>query len=102
MLLVEFSLTPIGRGPSVSPWVSRSIDIVDRSGVPYRLGPMGTCVEGEWDEVMGLLKACFDRMAEDCERISISFKGDWRKGASGRLTAKIEKVEATLGRRLKT
>ena len=48
------------------------------------------------------LKACFERMAEDCERISISFKGDWRKGASGRLTAKIEKVEATLGRRLKT
>jgi uncharacterized protein (TIGR00106 family) len=102
MLLVEFSLTPIGRGPSVSPWVSRSIDIVDRSGVPYRLGPMGTCVEGEWDEVMGLLKACFDRMAEDCERISISFKGDWRKGASGRLNAKVQKVEATLGRRLKT
>lgn len=102
MLLAEFSLTPIGKGTSVSAWVSRSLDIIDRAGVPYRLGPMGTCVEGEWDEVMGLLKACFERMAEDCERISISFKGDWRKGASGRLTAKVEKVEATLGRRLKT
>ena len=63
---------------------------------------MGTCVEGEWDEVMAVLKACFERMAEDCERISVSFKGDWRQGASGRLTAKIEKVEATLGRKLKT
>jgi uncharacterized protein YqgV (UPF0045/DUF77 family) len=41
-------------------------------------------------------------MAGDSERISISFKGDWRRGASGRLTAKIEKVEATLGRKLKT
>jgi uncharacterized protein YqgV (UPF0045/DUF77 family) len=41
-------------------------------------------------------------MAEDCERISISFKSDWRRGASGRLTAKIEKVESTLGRKLKT
>ena len=102
MLLAEFSLTPLDKGGSVSAWVSRSVDIIDRSGVPYQLGPMGTCVEGEWDEVMGLLKACFDRMAEDCGRISISFKGDWRKGASGRITAKIEKVEATLGRRLKT
>jgi uncharacterized protein (TIGR00106 family) len=102
MLLAEFSLTPLDKGASVSAWVSLSLDVIDRSGVAYRLGPMGTCVEGEWDDVMGLLKACFERMAEDCERISISFKGDWRKGASGRLTAKIEKVEATLGRRLKT
>ena len=102
MLLAEFSLTPLDKGASVSAWVSRSLDVIDRSGLPYRLGPMGTCVEGEWDAVMGLLRTCFERMAEDCERISISFKGDWRKGASGRLTAKIEKVEATLGRKLKT
>jgi uncharacterized protein (TIGR00106 family) len=102
MLLAEFSLTPLDKGASVSRWVSRSLDIIDRSGVPYRLGPMGTCLEGEWDQVMGVLKACFENMAEDCGRISISLKGDWRKGASGRLTAKIEKVEATLGRRLKT
>ena len=101
MLLAEFSLTPLDKGASVSPWVSRSLDIIDRSGLPYRVGPMGTCVEGEWDEVMALVKACFDRMAADCQRISISFKGDWRKGKTGRLSAKIEKVEATLGRKLK-
>ncbi len=102
MLLAEFSLTPLGKGASVSRWVSRSLDVIDRSGVPYRLGPMGTCVEGEWDEVMGLVKACVEGMAKDCERISITLKGDWRRGASGRLTTKIEKVEATLGRKLKT
>ncbi|MGD1148895.1 MAG: MTH1187 family thiamine-binding protein [Thermoanaerobaculaceae bacterium] len=102
MLLAEFSLTPLDKGPSVSPWVSRSLDIIDQAMVPYRLGPMGTCVEGEWDEVMAVVKVCFERMADDCERISISFKGDWRRGVSGRLTAKIEKVEATLGRKLKT
>ena len=102
MLLAEFSLTPLDKGASVGAYVARSLDIVDRSGLPYRLGPMGTCVEGEWDTVMALVKACLERMAEDCERISISFKGDWRRGASGRLTAKIEKVETTLGRKLKT
>ncbi len=102
MLLAEFSLTPLDKGASVSAWVSRSLDVIDKSGVPYRLGPMGTCVEGEWDEVMAVLRACFERMAEDCDRISIAFKGDWRRGASGRLTAKIAKVEATLGRKLRT
>ncbi|MEW6338062.1 MAG: MTH1187 family thiamine-binding protein [Acidobacteriota bacterium] len=102
MLLAEFSLTPLDKGPSVSAWVSRSLDVVDRSGVPYRLGPMGTSVEGEWEEVMAVLKACFERMAEDCERISISFKGDWRRGAAGRLTAKVEAVESALGRKLRT
>jgi uncharacterized protein (TIGR00106 family) len=102
MLLAEFSLTPLDKGASVGAYVARSLDIIDRSGLPYRLGPMGTCVEGEWDAVMALVKACFERMAADCERISISFKGDWRRGASGRLTAKIEKVERTLGRKLKT
>ncbi len=102
MLLAEFSLTPLDKGASVGAYVARSLDIIDRSGLPYRLGPMGTCVEGEWDTVMALVKACLERMAEDCERISISFKGDWRRGASGRLTAKIEKVESTLGRKLKT
>ncbi len=102
MLLAEFSLTPLDKGPSVSAWVARSLDVVDRSGVPYQLGPMGTCVEGEWDQVMAVLKACFERMAEDCERISISFKGDWRRGPAGRLTAKVEAVESTLGRKLRT
>jgi uncharacterized protein (TIGR00106 family) len=102
MLLAEFSISPIDKGASVSPWVARSLDAIDRSGLPYRLGPMGTTLEGEWDEVMAVVKACFDRMAADCDRISITFKGDWRRGGGGRLTAKVEKVEATLGRRLKT
>ncbi len=102
MLLAEFSISPLDKGASLSPWVSRALDIIDRSGLPYRLGPMGTCVEGEWKEVAAVLEACFERMAEDSDRISITFKGDWRRGASGRLTAKIEKVEATLGRKLKT
>ena len=102
MLLAEFSISPLDKGASVSPWVARSLDLIDRSGLPYRLGPMGTTVEGEWDEVMAVVKACFERMAEDCERITVTLKGDWRRGASGRLTAKVEKVEATLGRKLST
>ncbi|MEE8259552.1 MAG: thiamine-binding protein, partial [Nitrospinaceae bacterium] len=46
MILLEFSMSPMDKGESVSPYVSRSLDIISNSGVPYRLGPMGTCLEG--------------------------------------------------------
>lgn len=102
MLLAEFSMSPLDKGVSLSEFVARSLDIIDRSGLPYRLGPMGTCLEGEWDEVMDVVRDCFERMSQDCERITISFKGDWRRGRSGRLEAKIQAVEQRLGRQLKT
>ena len=101
MLLAEFSMTPMDKGESVSAYVSRSIDIIDRSGIPYKLGPMGTCVEGEWEQVFGVIKACYDRMSEDCGRISISIKVDARKGKDGRLESKIATVERKLGRAVK-
>jgi len=101
-VLAEFSMSPLDKGESVSRYVARSLEIVAASGVPYRLGPMGTCLEGEWDEVMSVIRRCYERMAEDCNRISCSIRIDARKGHEGRLTSKVEKVEALLGRRLQT
>lgn len=102
MLLIELSMSPMDKGPSVSTWVARSLEIIEKSGLDYRLGPMGTCVEGEWDEVMAVVKRCLTRMSKDCVRITFSIKGDWRKGAKGRLAKKVEAVEKLLGRRLRT
>lgn len=98
--LLEFSMSPLDKGPSLSQYVARSLEIIDRSGVPYRLNPMGTVLEGEWDEVFGVVKSCFDRMSEDCDRISVSIKVDYRKGKEGRINTKIESVEAQLGKKL--
>ena len=97
MLLLEFSMSPLDKGESLSPYVSRSLKIIHESGVPYRINPMGTVLEGEWDEVMGVVKACFDRMHEDCSRISLAVKVDYRKGRKGRLDTKIKSVEDKLG-----
>ena len=102
MLLVEVSMSPLGKGESVSRYVARSIDLIDRSGLEYRLNPMGTVIEGEWDEVFAVVKRCFDQMRRDCNRISISIKADYRKGARGRLSGKVQSVERRLKRRLKT
>lgn len=102
MVLVEFSMTPLGKGESVSEYVSRSLDIIDKSGLPYRLTPMGTCIEGEWDQVMDVIRACHERMRQDCPRITTSIKVDYREGAEGRLESKMASVEKRLGRTLST
>ena len=101
MILLEFSMSPLGKGESVGKHVSRSLDLIDRSGVDYRLNPMGTVLEGEWDEVLAVVTKCYNRMKKDCNRISCSIKIDYRKGAGGRIEGKTASVERRLGRRLK-
>ena len=102
MVLLEFSMSPFGQGESLSKYVARSLEIIDRSGLAYQLTPMGTILEGEFDEVMAVVQACFERMSQDCDRISTSVKIDYRKGRSGRLQSKIASVEQKVGRKLRT
>lgn len=102
MVLLEFSMAPRGTAESLSVDVSRVIDIIDRSGLDYRLTPMGTILEGEWPEVMAIVTACFEELQRDCPRISVHLKADYRAGHRGRLTTKIEAVERNLGRKLKS
>ena len=102
MVLLEFSMSPLGKGESVGKYVSRSLDIIDKSGVEYRLNPMGTVLEGEWDEVFDVVKKCYQRMSKDCGRVSCIIKVDYRRGKSGRLGGKVASVEKRLKRKLKT
>ncbi len=102
MTIAEFSITPIGKGVSVGDYVARCLDIVDRSGLPYRLNPMGTVIEASFDEVLALVARCHKAVAKDCERVSTIIKVDDRQGASGQLDAKLAGVERRLGRKLRT
>lgn len=102
MVLLEFSMSPLTQGESVSPWVARSLDIIDKSGLPYQLTPMGTILEGEWHEVMAVVTACFEAMRTDCRRIGTHIKIDYREGPGGRLKSKVETVQERVGRRLST
>ncbi len=102
MVLLEFSMSPLGKGESVGKYVSRSLAIIDRSGVDYRLNPMGTVLEGEWDQVFGVVRRCYERMRKDCSRISCTIKVDYRRGHTGRLGGKVASVEKRLKRKLKT
>ncbi|SHK31438.1 MTH1187 family thiamine-binding protein [Thermocrinis minervae] len=101
-VLVFVSMTPLGKGESVSEYVARVVDIVDKSGLDYILTPMGTIIEGEtWDEVMEVLKQGFEALKKDCPRISITMKIDYREGKSGRIKSKVESVEKKIGRQIK-
>ena len=93
---------PTDKGESVSEYVGRSLEIIDDSGLPYKLGPMGTCIEGEIDQVLEVVRLCFDRMSQDCNRIACNLKMDWRRGKSGRLSSKVESVKQKTGRDLQT
>lgn len=101
MVLLEFSISPLGEGESVSAYVARSLDLVDQSGLDYRLHAMGTIVEGELDQVLDLMKRCIEAVAADCKRVTCSAKLDYRQGHSGRLRAKVESVERKVGRELR-
>lgn len=100
MVLLEFSIAPLNRGDGLSAYVARALDIIDRSGLPYQLTPMGTIVEAEWDQAMALVTRCFDDLQADCDRIGVQIKVDWRRGGEGRLQSKVAAVESRLGRPL--
>jgi uncharacterized protein (TIGR00106 family) len=95
-------MAPAVADGSYSAAVARILDVIDRSGVPYQLTPMGTILEGEWAEVMGVVTACFETLRADHSRIGATIKIDWRDAPGGRLRSKTAKVEERLGRKLAT
>jgi uncharacterized protein (TIGR00106 family) len=102
MVLLEFAMNPPDRGQGLAPYVARILDVIDRSGVTYRLTPMGTILEGSFDEVMQVVGDCFRELEPDCPRIGMNLKMDYRAGTESRLTSKVEAVEKHLGRKLRT
>lgn len=102
MVLLEFSMSPTGEGQSLSRHIARILDIIDRSGVTYQLTAMGTILEGDYDEVMLVIAACFRELQKDCPRISMNLKMDYRNGSESRLHSKVDAVEGHVGRKLRT
>ncbi len=89
------------RTDSVSADVAKVISIIDKSGLPYRLGPMSTSIEGDWDEVMGVINKARLMLHRTHSRVYISITIDDRKGAKNRLSGKIQSIERQLGREVR-
>ncbi|MDX1657800.1 MAG: MTH1187 family thiamine-binding protein [Nitriliruptorales bacterium] len=95
-MIVAFSVSPGGVGDSVGDLVADCVRIVRESGLPNETNAMFTNIEGEWDEVMAVVKRCMDHLAEHVPRVGLVLKADHRPGHEGGLTAKVERVESRL------
>ena len=102
MALMEFSMIPLDKGASYSTYVAGSMKMIEESGLDYRMNPMGTVVEGEWDELIALLTRCYKKLEDISDRVMVTVKFDCRKGVVGALDKKIKSVEEKVGRSLKT
>lgn len=95
-MIAAFSISPLGGTDSVSGSVADAVRLVRESGLPNETNSMFTNVEGEWDEVMALIKACVDRVLETAPRVSLVIKIDERPGVEHGLVTKVESVERHL------
>ncbi len=103
-MLAEFEIIPIGTGsPSLSTLLADVAKLIDQSGLDYRVGPMGTVVEGEWDRLMQLAKQCHQAALASSGRVMTTIRIDDRKDkpGNGRIVQKVQSLEAKVGRPLK-
>ena len=100
-MIALFSVVPVGK-ESLSEDVARVIDLIDRSGVEYRLTAMGTIVEGAADEVWALMRECHEAMRASSKRVLTHISIDDREGKRGAIRSKVERIEKRLSRKLRT
>ncbi len=100
-MIVHFSVVPMGK-ESLSEDVARVIDLIDRSGVEYRLTAMGTIVEGEPDQVWALIRRCHETARAASRRVITTISIDDREGRKGAIVGKVDRIEKRLSRKLRT
>lgn len=100
-MLVEFSIIPVGSGSSIGDRLAEVLNIVDASGTPYKVNPMGTVMEGEWDDLFKLIRKCHESAMKHEERVITTISIDDRKGKPNRLDEKVKSIEKRIGKSLK-
>jgi uncharacterized protein YqgV (UPF0045/DUF77 family) len=98
-MIIAFSVSPTAGDDTggVREAVAGAVRIVRESGLPNETNAMFTNIEGEWDEVMAVVKRAVDAVAAAAPRVSLVLKADIRPGYTGQLTAKVERLERELG-----
>ena len=99
-MLAELSIVPLGRGEHLSTAIAEVLDVVDRSGVRYKFTPCGTCLEGEWDEVMQVVRQCHAKARQRSRHVLTTVRIEDEEGENDKLTHNVTSVEEKLGRQL--
>ena len=94
--LIAVAIAPFGVGDELSSEVAEVVKVIRESGLPNRTYSMFTEIEGEWDEVMPVIKAACEAVAETSPRVSLVLKADLRPGRSGEMRAKLDRLEGAI------
>ncbi|AEH11096.1 MULTISPECIES: MTH1187 family thiamine-binding protein [Protofrankia] len=95
-MLVAFSVTPIGTGEDVGDLVAEAVRVVRASGLPNETSAMFTTVEGEWDEVIDVVRRAVEAVGARSGRVSLVLKADIRQGVTDAIHAKVASIERRL------
>lgn len=101
-MLAELSIIPLNRDTQLSDEVAAVVELVAASGLDYRLTPSGTCIEGEWDEVMNVIRQCHSEARERAPHVITMIKIEDEKGAKNQLTSNVRSVQEKVGGNVKT
>jgi uncharacterized protein, MTH1187 family len=93
-VIVQFTIFPMDVEGSLAPYVARAVAIIRASGLPFALGPMGTTIEGTWDDIMKVVNDCREDLESDCGRVYLNLTADCRKGRSNGMASKVASVLA--------
>lgn len=99
-MLAELSIIPLGKGTSLSDELAEILKLVDASGLAYQLTPSGTCIEGDWDAVMRVIRQCHEHARSVSSHVITTMTIEDEQGANDKLTANVAAIEQRLGRRM--
>ncbi len=92
MLIVELSVNPLNKGENLNHDVAKTVEIIAQSGLNFEIGPMGTCVEGEFMEVMQVVERCLTELGRDSDELLFTIRGDYKHGREQRLEKRVQEV----------
>jgi len=99
-MLLELTINPLGRGTHLSKDLAEILKIVDASGLPYCLTPFGTCIEGDWDQVMDVVKQCHACAKSFSHHVMTSIQIEDEDRAANKLEDNVVAVERLAGHKL--
>ena len=101
-MIAQFTLIPLGtKTESLSKTLAKAVKHVVESGLDYKVGPMGTTVEGDWVQIMNCINHCRKTILRECPRVGITILIDDRKNAQKRIEGKVKSLEKKMGMKLK-
>jgi uncharacterized protein (TIGR00106 family) len=96
-MLIELSITPLGTGTHISDAIAEAVRLVDASGLPYQVTATGTCVEGDWNDVMPLVRQCHERVRQLSPHVVTVIQIEDEEGAHNKLTQNVASIAEKIG-----